>query len=526
MVKVYKNVISGVFSLLLFSSFFYSFGTIINNSVYAQGIPGIIDITPSSNIGISSGFVGGQNILQGQSSALPNSFGGQNILQGQSSGLSTCSTTQVPLILTKKVFDPSNLAGGFVNTLGFPVKVTSGVTQVFGQDMRNNDIKEACLLPNQSFDVIESSSVSGFTFSQTSNGNCSGTPFVGNRLTCEITNTITGRTTTSPSGTEIVGESAPAPETRQTNDKNLISAQSGVAGPATSEASSVGRTINPPFGECAVKTLTGQVITALGNATAQKIVSIPSAATYVIKGSVDIDELRKAQDLLKTKVVNIQLVSDLAPADGIQTATGVPQFDGFISVENSDADFRLIKFPLDTIRTECKYITLGNAVAKKPNNILLLGEIGNDKTKPRESIDDKALVSGGTTLGSNLNRDILPATLNPPFRECTQSNAANQPGNEFAIYNIRGEIQSPVDVLKGRVDLILQVTVDLVPQATDLAKINGPNNPYLKANLITQKGDNTHGFIKFRLNDLYTDCKDISLQTDPQFKPLVGEMNP
>lgn len=119
---------------------------------------------------------------------------------------------------------------------------------------------------------------------------------------------------------------------------------------------------------------------------------------------------------LKTKDVTIQILSDLSSHDGNITS---PQVTGKIIVTNTDnskmGSEKIINFSIQGIRTECKFISLAQAVGSATGeNVLSLVESDNMKSAKTHDIDKisnegKALMSGLDSLG-------LVSVINPPLQ--------------------------------------------------------------------------------------------------------------
>jgi len=382
-----------------------------------------------------------------------------------------------------------------------------------------------CVNPGQSFHVVELGSNPSIEFDSTPSSGCDGV--MGNSdVTCTITNTI---------GLNSGQDAISAPLTPGVPN-NLVKTQpihpqAAIGqGSTSSQASPTDRLTNPPFQVCQANVLP----TATGT---NAILRLPSSGTYIIQGTVDATKVRSALNSLQSQdqSITIQLLSDLRPQDGTMTSIANPQFMGkFIITNNAGTTQRIIDFNVIGVRTECKYITLVKAVGHATNkNVAPLGDLANAKTSDLKAPDIDQLLVGGSTVTSTLANTGVASSLNPPFATCVTAGTTNQftnqvnpigiVGDNLALYNLRGDVKSMQNLGNS---FILEITSDIIPSDDDLAKIVKNNNPYVKVNLLSQEGQNSVNIVPFELQDLWTDCKAVSLTTKSIFEPLPGEINP
>jgi hypothetical protein len=228
-----------------------------------------------------------------------------------------------------------------------------------------------------------------------------------------------------------------------------------------------------------------------------------------------------------TRRITVQVYNDLNSEDQTILANSAPQLRGAVVAESKDgAKHEIVDFDIYTVRTECKYITLAKPAGAPPNvNVAPLGKVGEPTPEDRKAADINDLLISGSTNIVTRNTGQFPAVINPPFAVCQQTsgNAAVE-DDDVAIYNIRGQITN-LSELDGS-KLNFELTVDLNQSPNDLAKITNNNNPYVKANLIADEDKSSAQKIGFTLHDLWTDCKDISLNNQPIFEPIISESNP
>ena len=203
-------------------------------------------------------------------------------------------------------------------------------------------------------------------------------------------------------------------------------------GSSTSQASSIDRLTNPPFQICQANMIaqirnTSATLGSTSSATPNlDLVRVPYSATYLVNITLSYNHLQAALNALKTKEVTIQILSDLSSNDGNITS---PQVTGKIIVTNTDnskmGSEKIINFSIQGIRTECKFISLAQAVGSATGeNVLSLVESANMKSAKTHDIDKisnegKALMSGLDSLG-------LVSVINPPFATCPNGISTNQ----------------------------------------------------------------------------------------------------
>jgi hypothetical protein len=436
----------------------------------------------------------------------------------------TCPAGQHALTIVKVLNDNNGIAS---NPVFHVIDTINGVqnTMTFSPSNSQSNSQFKCLDEGDSFTIREVHDTF-FSFVSVPSGTCNGQMGTSD-LTCTLTNTVTsqngggggfvpqtGSTFAPPS---VIGTTVPEPQA-------AIS-----SGSTTSQASLAGRLTNPPFQVCQGNTLP----------TSQDIFRLPSSGTYIIQGIVNAAQLRSALNSLQPQDqgVTIQLLSDLNPQDGNMLSISNPQFMGkFIVTSNDGTKQRVIDFNVVDVRTECKYITLARAVGHATNkNVAPLGEIGNTKTSDLQAPDIDKLLVGGNKVTSTIENKAVASVLNPPFATCVSPatdktgpfQASTSPtgiiGDNLALYNVRGILKSPPNLGNS---FILEITSDIVPPDDDLAKIVKNNNPYIKVNLLSETGKNSVNIVPFVLDDLWTDCKAVSLSTKSIFNILPGEINP
>jgi hypothetical protein len=318
-------------------------------------------------------------------------------------------------------------------------------------------------------------------------------------------------------------------------DTGNFGAPQGIAsGGPTQTAASIANLKNPPFKACQTNEENVNTLRINNTGTTQNPipVRVPSSATYVMAGNVRLDRVKSAMDDFdNTKTVSIILKSDLLSNDKLMLGPASPKYTGDILVTSKDgAKQKDIPFNVDTVQTECKFVTLAEAFGAPPaDNVAPLGSLG---TLQRGSITlppiSKELI-GGVLVGVGTDQPGFPKVLNPPFATCTHSNPPTSDDDNLALYIMRGDVSDTSKVFGKNLAVLL--TSDLVQFDTDLAKIvktrtNNANNPFLIANLIADEGTNNAHKIDFTLHDVNTDCKQVSLTTESIFKPVTGSILP
>jgi hypothetical protein len=466
--------------------------------------------------------------LNPQSSSVAN----QNFVLAQSATTNTitCDTTQNGILtITKLVSDPNNIVGSSINNLLFGIQFTdNGLSNTISLGPPPAS-KSFCIQSGHAIVVTEPiTTVQGFTFSPAFSGGCNTTINSGQTANCTITNTVqTGGATTIPFGATV------SKPTTGVTTTQLVSPQAATIAPTPLN--------NPPFQTCEGNQVTtsGQNVVNVnglnvptGSSTATRA---PSSATYTIQGAIPLDSVREAMNSLgQQHTFTIELLQDLQTSDGLMLAIANPQLSGKVIVESPNGiKQKIIDFNVQTVRTECKFITLAKAAGPAPNaNVAPLGQLGQSKSIHAPDINK--LLIGGLSVSSTPTpggQSSFPPVLNPPWATCITTNVTPQAGavlavgnDNVALYNVRGDISS-LSQISGNT-LVIEINSDLQPTDTDLAKITDNNNPYMKVNLIADPGRNTVHQIDFTLDDMWTDCKQISTNDKNIFQPIIGEINP
>jgi len=384
------------------------------------------------------------------------------------------------------------------------------------------------------------SSISQFTFAAPSlSSDCSAIVQPGVNVNCTITDTVTG-TTNSAAATPQAVNIAGVP-----GAPNLAAA----ATPQGAVLPQFAATFNPPFQTCKANVVDAAATTGSGikNAIpatkAQNAVRAPSENTIAVQGSIPLNKVKNAMNSLNTNIFTIQLLQDLNPTDGIKTAIASPSLTGRIIVASDDGlKQKFIDFTVQNARTECKFITLAEAVAQaNTKNVKPLGELSNVIPGHVKLPDTTKLLAG---LGSFIQptvpdpQNAFPQAINPPFATCQQptvtftngiptvdpNDVKNQNADSLALYNIKGT-SSDLAQISGH-SLVIEINSAIVFAESNHAGIFNNNNPLVKVNLISDVGQNTVHKIGFNLSDLWTDCKAISANSQEIFKVLPGENAP
>jgi hypothetical protein len=469
---------------------------------------------------LSLGLVGNIGIL----------FGGNFINLAFAQG--ACSQT---LTITKVV--GGNIDTSTANNLAFPIT------------LRVNDVPNSLTLTQASplsrcvnvgdrINVAEDSSTSGsqFTFATPSlSSDCSTTVQAGVNLDCTITDTVTGTTNPAagPQGISLPG----TPEAPNT---------AAAATPQGAVLQQFATQFNPPFQTCKAnvadassKSSSGISLAVPAASKDQNAIRTPSENTIAIQGSIPLDKVKKAMLSLNTNIFTIQLLQDLNPSDGIKTAIANPSLTGKVIVASDDGlKQKIIDFNVQNARTECKFITLAEAIAQaNTKNVKPLGELSN-VLPGHVNLPDTTKLLGG--LGSLVqpttpNSPVFPQAINPPFATCQApaitfpngiptvdlTTADNLNKDSLALYNVKGT-SSDLDQISGH-SLIVEINSDTVFSDSDHAGIFNNNNPLVKVNLISDDGKSTVHKIAFTLSDLWTDCKAVSANSQGTFKVMPGE---
>jgi len=489
-----------------------------------------------------------------------------NITPSAYAQLGTCNSPFVKLIIQKQfsIANSNPLPPSKINIINNNVSLgTVNISQ--------NSVITSCLSPG-TYEVTEQQ-ISGVASLRSST--CSGTVLASSSpITCTIINTdttntpstgfngilnqILNGTTSAPAvssiqgpGSSIITKQTGGSVVTQQTGASLLTTQDaplplvipgGIgtipsftipgAGPPNDPTSlgagTANRATNPPFKPCQSNQL---VDVGTQQNPDVKIVAprqYPSSATYVIVGSLPLDKIKNAMLSLGTDKFTIQLLSNIQPSDfGIKLAASNPQFIGRAIIEdNNGLHQKFVNFAINDVRTQCKYITLAEEKSQGLNQggLVPLGLIGQNHQL--KAVDKNELLINNGTFLKNAQDIKLPSIINPPFAVCPtpQTALTNTFPDDIAIYNIRGEVNSPAEVF-GKT-LNIEITADLVQSANDLAQITNNNNQFVKVNLIADKGNgNKVHLIGFTLNDLWTDCKDVDLSKSSIFEPVIGENN-
>lgn len=463
---------------------------------------------------------------------------GQNLVTPQgslsnpvTSNAVTCNTASQAKLTISKIVQDQTASGIDLNSLLFSITLQDNGTPQEFQLAGPTSSQSFCINAGHSFTVTEATNTPvGITFSQQLSGTCNGTIVANQDVTCNITNTITS----VQNNNLIVPGTTPPAESNGVQNKKLVTPEGSLsqpAGPVGGEATAIptDRQTDPPFQTCTGNTVTGTgtAITG-GGSIGDVIIKTPSEAKYIIQGNVDMSKVKEALTELKTKTISIAILSDLQPEDGLSLALANPQFNGKIIVGDSTAaKQRVISFNLQDLRTECQFITLAKAIGPATNgNVAPIGQLNKLTPGNVQASDINKLLVGGQTLSTGTKGPFPPA-LNPPWATC-QVSAATPPApdknaDNLAVYIIKGEVdQSDVS---GNT-LSVQVSVDLQPTDSDLAKITNNNNIFSKVNLIANENKPTSHNVAFTLDGLFTDCKKVNLATQTIFKPAPNELNP
>jgi len=494
------------------------------------------------------------------SQVLPNTQRSVVLAQGLTSSITSigCTSPSSPhgFLTINKAFSSTNVDQAQLNTLQFTLNVI-GLTQVTNTlTLTQLNPITICVNTGQHFVISENTpSQSGFQFGSVvydlvgatnvnNNFGCAGNIIAGQNATCTITNNVLSGSasgTTTNNGL-ILPSGSPTSQTG-TQVRRIIEGQ-GLPGPTTTEAgtnTAKGKLTNPPFQICVANTvnetnqlnptrIANQNIDLTSTKEQDLNTRLPSSGTYVLRGTIPLDSVRNALQKLDTRTFTIVLKSDLNPDDKLITALAAPQYEGEVIVQSSDgAKQKNISFKLDTVRTECKYITLAQAVGPSPNaNVAPLGLMGNTQGSSVRAPDINKELIGGLTVGTS-PAGRVPTILNPPFATCQTTPTGSIQPDQLALYTIKGDTSSGLTGVHGNT-LTVELTADLVQSDVDLAKIvktdnNRANNPFLIANLIADENTDKAHKIDFTLHDVNTDCKQVSLETTPTFRPFANELN-
>ncbi len=464
------------------------------------------------------------------------SSSGNNFVVAQSSTTNanlTCTSPLVStLILTKQVLDPNRIdTGGLFTNFPFRIIVNdNGVHSTF--IIHNGQNSQFCLTPGAIFSVSEDTSFipTKFQFSTSLSGTCSGTaPQAGQIISCTINNTInsiTGGIVNSTANSILFPQSASTPSPTDKQSIETVTPQAAVT-----PANTIPNSGNPPFKTClsTLKTTTNPSGSS-AETTFTDLEQAPSSATYVVEGDIPLENVRHAMFNLDTNKFTIQVLSDLQQnSNKVALTLSAPLLAGNIIVQSDDgAKQKVIPFAITNVRTECHYITLAKAVG--PNSNSAIAPIGgiNTPTQNIKAPDTNKLLIGGTfvTKGDQING--MPGILNPPFGRCDTTGTPAGAQDDIALYNIMGATTTfnNNNIAIWGHHLVMEITVDLLQNKNDLAKIPNNNNPFVRVNLIADKNENTGHIIPFTLDNLNTDCKNIATTNSQIFKPITGEFIP
>lgn len=450
----------------------------------------------------------------------------------------TCNQT---LTINKKV--GGNIDLSTANTLPFTitVRINDGIVKN-GVTLTQAVPLAMCVNPGDRINVSEdsSTSVSQFTFAAPMlSPDCGTTVEAGANLNCTITDTVTGTSNSAatPEATRIAG----TPE-----GPNIA----GAGTPQAAVLPEFAAQFNPPFQTCKANVADTAATTGPGIKNAvpalskdTNIIRTPSENTITIQGSIPLGKIKNAMASLNTDIFTIQLLQDLNPTDGIKTAIANPSLTGRVIIASDDGlKQKIINFNVQDTRTECKFITLAEAVAQaNTKNVKPLGELSNVIPGHVQLPDTNKLLGGLGALVQPTSPDPqnpFPQAINPPFATCQTvdltftngvptvdpTDAKNQNKDNLALYNIKGT-SSDLSQISGH-SLVVEINSDIVFTDSDHAAIFNNNNPLVKVNLISDVGKSTVHKIGFNLSDMWTDCKAISANTQDIFNVLPGENAP
>jgi hypothetical protein len=507
-----------------------------NISLYAKAQSNIPSILSTTNI---------DDVIPSQASTFNSneiSVSEQGTIITAQASTSSCvpDENEGRLTVSKTVLDPNGLVSDTTeNSLPFDIEIIIRDLPTTRTQLTDGTSEIECINAGETFSVNEVELPEGFTFNTRESGACDNILVVANRdYRCEIINTITS-TDTDRESPLLVPEAADTSTSRSGIENEIVATVSPQSGTSTGAGLTQGGT-NPPFESCETNVLDTNNVDAniivggrVVSGEARTIVNSPSSATYTVGGEVDLDEVRSALDKWGTKRITLQVYSDLSANDETILAISAPQFRGAIIAEDKQGvKHEIVDFDIYTIRTECKYITTALPAGSAPNvNVAPLGKVGEHTPEDRKASSiDELLITGGSNIVTQLPADSpMPASLNPPFATCQVTQPTTPlvqvaADDDVAIYSVRGEI-AKLSQISGN-QLNFELTVDLNLSPNDLAKITNNNNPYIRANLIADEDKSSAHKIDFTLQDTWTDCKDLSLNNQPIFEPIISEMNP
>jgi hypothetical protein len=526
-----KNTAAAFLAMFLVVAFSFQ---PLNSSLYGAIIPGLSDSDLRvSNFPSTTLSTGTSNIISAQSSALPFTTDRSNIISAQS-GAQVCDviTTLGCVTVTKQLLDPDNLVDDSVEQdLEFLIQITDGAgivrsSLLYGAGESNT----LTLNDGDAFNVQEVGDPipNVVTVSTTLQGQCSGTVEAGTNNVCFVINTITEAeedvTVVEP---EIEPESSPAGV--QSEEVLTIGAQAGTT-PTSGSGATLGLR-NPPFDLCEgnSKTVSGADIRGVDENALKALVRAPNAATYTAGGTIPLNEVRQAMDEFNTEIMSIQIYSNLEDPQSqanLPLAISNPQFRGAVVVADKEGvNHEVVNFNLNTIRTECKFITVAQPDEDAPlKNVYSLGVLGKDKSVEPSPIN-QMLIQERENLVVQIQNG-LPPVLNSPFAVCqdTKTGAQKSQNDDIAIYSLSGKVSDRGELYGN--NLNVELTVDLNLNSGDLAKITDNNNPYMRVNLVANEDKDSAHKIPFTLQHLWTDCKNVALNFKPLFEPIQSEIPP
>jgi hypothetical protein len=430
----------------------------------------------------------------------------------QGSFQSNCLNTQATVFVTKQG-----------NNQGNPIQILSisgGSSSVVASlNLANGETGHGCINNGNGFQVVE------LGLAPITTDGCSASSVSsGNEIFCRVINTGSTQGTQFPLNadgrSEFPGISGLTPTSTPGQESAVtVGSLAEAGGPTTPQSTATQtRPFNPPTGTCTdIQTQTTPAVT----------IRKPSSMKIVINGKVDLSKVQDALSDLRTNTFHVAVTSDLKSNDGISASISNPQFMGYIVVQDKKGlQQEIIKYNILDFRRECTFITLAEAAGPATNaNVAPLGELGDpERAKLEPSEIDKLLLGGEQVTGGTPKDESL--VFNPPFSGCLVDTTTNPPvlGDNFAIYNIRGEIDRKSDALNED-NLLIQATIDLNQRDTDLAKLVDNNNPLMHVDLLTQENKDRVDKISFSLSDVWTDCKQIALSTETVFEPFDNELN-
>jgi hypothetical protein len=436
--------------------------------------------------------------------------------------------------INKVVSDPNNIASGSANSLPFTIRLTDNSVENTFTLTGGSPTSQTCITEGHQISIAEVGQPDQFSFTPTFSSDCNSTTIqAGQTLNCTITNTVTG----TGNNQAATAQSATIPGT-----PTIPAAGSSVTAQAAT-LSPFNPNSNPPFQTCEAnaRSSDGSIKNSLPDIKTSNLERVPSAQTITLQGNIPLDKVRNAMNSLNTDTVIFSVENDLNPTDGVKTALSNPNIHGVAIIASDDGGReKHIDFDVQNVRTECKFVTIGQAAGPANANVLPIGGLGGtlNNIKIPDAKANKILAGLGpfvTPIAPN-SAQPFPPQLNPIFATCQapsltftngvatvdMTNTANLNKDSLGFYNTKVTFHNLSQVSGHSLELLL--TSDIAFADADNAIITQGSNPLVQLSLVANPNHSTSHKIDSTLSDVWTDCKAISANSQTVYQPFNGEL--